>query len=201
MAGSDISAATDGGVLRGAVLVPSDAGLQIVVSWCVQSFFLLLPMSCLVVRFPFSIQGLPGCLMAACGDGKLDGKRSSGVSRDWCMSLWISQKSWKGIIGFRVEGKGGAFLAAPPCPILTLLIAMGSCSWNSFTKSGTCKFLVGSQESCTATYPFHLTKYSSLCPLPLHLDPSRVSTLYSGSPLTRSGGGSAKFLPCSRVST
>ena len=49
-------------------------------------------------------------------------------------------------------------------------------------------------------YPFHLTRYCTLCPFPNRLDCKISSTSYSSSPSIRSGGGLVKFGPWSSVS-
>ena len=49
-------------------------------------------------------------------------------------------------------------------------------------------------------YPFHLTRYCTLRPLPYFRDWRMSSTSYSSSPLIRSGGGLVKLGPWSSVS-
>src|SRR5487761_471291 len=70
--------------------------------------------------------------------------------------------------------------------------------WYVERSSGTCRCSFGSQELWASEYPFHLTRY---CVLRRRtLESSISSTSHSGWPSTKSGGGSAKFRPCSGVS-
>src|SRR5487761_1480236 len=70
--------------------------------------------------------------------------------------------------------------------------------WYVERSSGACRCSFGSQELWASEYPFHLTRYCILrC---LTLESNISSTSHSGWPSTKSGGGSAKFRPCSGVS-
>ena len=71
---------------------------------------------------------------------------------------------------------------------------------NSATSSGACTSTASSHELSLAEYPIPLIRKCILHPQPLGFSSRIFSTLYSSSPLIRSGGGRVKFGPCSSVS-
>src|SRR5487761_1843504 len=77
-------------------------------------------------------------------------------------------------------------------------IATWWCLWYVERSSGACRCSFGSQELWASKYPFHLTRYCVL--RHLTLESSISSTSHSVWLSAKSGGGSAKFRPCSGVS-
>ena len=66
--------------------------------------------------------------------------------------------------------------------------------------SSACKSSQSTHWFSDSGYPFHLTRYCTLHPLPNFCDCRISSTSYSSSPSTRSGGGLVKLGPWSSVS-
>src|ERR1700735_5262287 len=71
---------------------------------------------------------------------------------------------------------------------------------NSAISLSACTSSAFSHELSLVGYPFHLTRKCILRPRPRAFSSRIFLTLYSGSPLIRSGGGRVKFGPCSSVS-
>ena len=79
-------------------------------------------------------------------------------------------------------------------------IASGFFFLKSAIASSACKSFQLTHWLSDSGYPFHLTRYCTLRPLPNFHDWRISSTLYSSSPSIRSGGGLVKFGPWSLVS-
>ena len=78
--------------------------------------------------------------------------------------------------------------------------ALGFFFLKSTITSSACKSSQSTHWFSDSGYPFHLTRYCTLRPLPNLRDCRISSTLYSSSPSIRSGGGLVKFGPWSSVS-
>ena len=74
-------------------------------------------------------------------------------------------------------------------PLLICVITSGFFFLKSASASSACKSSQSTHWLSDSGYPFHLTKYCTLHPLPNFCDCRTSSTSYSSSPSIRSGGG------------
>ena len=97
-------------------------------------------------------------------------------------------------------GLEGLLFSAPLAPAFMCVITLGFFSLKSASASSVCRSSQSTHWFSKSEYPFHLTKYCILHPLP-NLHDWRISSIsYSSSPLMRSGGGLVKLGPWSSVS-
>src|ERR1700742_4021934 len=94
------------------------------------------------------------------------------------MEEWVFKGEWVG------QDEDGEVMST----LRPFIFFLGVCL-NSFTRSGVCTLLAGSQDASLSGYPFQSTRYSCFLALPVNLSSSIRSTSYSGSPSMMSGGG------------
>ena len=83
---------------------------------------------------------------------------------------------------------------------LICVIAVGRRLLNISSASSACMSSQFTHWLSESGYPFHLTRYCTLRPLPWRLESRTFSTSYSSAPSIRSGGGRWKLGPWKSVS-